>query len=85
MMSRIESYGVSQRASSPTKCAAGALLLGSGTALVEVDLLMLELQLRDIDVRFIMVELNADLEALRVKRGELADDGLAGEAALVWW
>ena len=57
--------------------------MGSGTALVEVDLLMLELQLRDIDVRFIMVELNADLEALRVKRGELADDGLAGEAALV--
>ena len=44
---------------------------------------MLELQLRDIEVRLTAAELDADPEALRAERGELADDGLAGDAGLV--
>jgi hypothetical protein len=57
--------------------ATGALRWRSGTALVEVELLMLELQLRDIEVRLTMAELDADLEALNAKHGELADECLA--------
>ena len=44
---------------------------------------MLELQLRDIEVRLTVAELDADLEALRAKHGDLADDGLAGDVDLV--
>ena len=44
---------------------------------------MLELQLRDIEVRLTVAEIDADLEALRVKHGELAEDGLAGGTGLV--
>ena len=44
---------------------------------------MLELQLRDIEVRLAVAELETDLEALRAKHSELADDGLVGDAGLV--
>ena len=44
---------------------------------------MLELQLRDIEVRLTVAELDADLEVLRAKNGDLADDGLAGDVDLV--
>jgi hypothetical protein len=46
-----------------------------------VELLMLELQLRDIEVRLIVAELDTYLEALRAKHDELADDGLAAHGA----
>ena len=44
---------------------------------------MLELQLHDIEVRLTVAKLDANLEALRAKRGELADDVLASDAGLV--
>jgi hypothetical protein len=44
---------------------------------------MLELQLNDIEVRLTVSKLDANLEALRAKRGELADDVLASDAGLV--
>jgi hypothetical protein len=59
------------------------MLWWSGTALVEVELLTFELHLRDIEDRLTVAELDADLEALRAKHCELADDGLADDAGLV--
>jgi hypothetical protein len=50
------------------------MLWWSGTALVEVELLILEFQLRDIELRLTLAELDADLEVLCTKHCELAED-----------